>query len=85
MANHNETKATRTRTVTDNALMAAGALFLLALAGGFLYGAWNYQLWQYEWATGCHPAHGELTKAEWFIGLRPFEDCRPWWARRIFD
>jgi TPR repeat protein len=61
-----------------------GGAFVACLIGGVLYGIWSYQTWQYEWATACQPNHGELSKAEWLLGIRPVNDCRPWWARFIF-
>jgi hypothetical protein len=64
--------------------MAFGGAFVVCLVAGVLYAAWSYQTWQYEWATGCLPDHGGLSKTEWILGLRPFDDCRPWWVRLIF-
>lgn len=60
------------------------ATALVCLMGGVGYAAFSYQTWQWEWATGCQPDHAGLSKAEWIFGVRPFNDCRPWWARWIF-
>lgn len=59
----------------------AGALGACVIAA-FIYGAWTYQTWQYEWATGCYQTH--ISKAEWILGIRPLNDCRPWWAQFVF-
>lgn len=64
--------------------MMVGAAALVCLFAGVLYAAWSYQTWQYEWATGCQPDHGGLSTAEWILGIRPLDDCRPWWAQLIF-
>ncbi len=71
------------RVLSAAGMMLIGA-FLICLTAGFLYAAWSYQTWQYEWATGCQPHHGGLSKVEWVIGIRPWDDCRPWWAQLIF-
>jgi hypothetical protein len=69
--------------VLSTAGMTLAGAFVLCMTAGVLYAAWSYQTWQYEWATSCQPNHG-LSKAEWLIGIRPLDDCRPWWARLIF-
>lgn len=73
------------RTISETSAMVAGGVFLCFLVAGVLYGWWNYQTWQYEWATGCASSHGGLSKAEWVMGFRPVNDCRPWWVRWIAD
>ena len=64
--------------------LMVGSVALVCLFAGVLYAAWSYQTWQYEWATGCEPDHGNLSIAEWVLGIRPLDDCRPWWAQLIF-
>lgn len=62
-----------------------GMAVVLSMAAGLIYGAWNLQMWQYEWATGCSRDHGGLSRTEWAIGMRPVNDCRPWWAILLFE
>lgn len=83
------TTQSNSQSVAQRALTAIGMLFAgsagLFLIAGFLYGVWNFNVWQYEWGTGCMPDHGGIYKTEWLLGIRPLHDCRPWWARRLFD
>ena len=84
MATQDEAQRPLAKRVLSDVGMTLASAALLCLFAGVLYGGWSYQTWQYEWATGCQPDHGGLSKVDWFIGVRPWDDCRPWWARLIF-
>ena len=53
----------------------AGALVLMVAAGG-LYLSISSQMAAYDDYLACNPGTG-LSRLEWLLGYRPFEDCVP--------